>query len=181
VTIPTQIPATLIAGDTWRWTLDLSDYLAPTWVVTAYFTNSDGVFNSIGVASSTSHAFTIAAATTAQQKPGRYAWSLRAVSGSIVETVGDGGYLEVAPDPAGPKRDTRSWARRTLEAIECFLAGNATTAQASMQLRDRSISRWSIKELNEWRDKLRGEVAGEDGAATGGRGRLIKVQITHAR
>ena len=176
MTTPTDVPAELIAGDTWAWTRDLTDYPAGTWTATVYFINRDAAFNVAGSASGTTHSFSIAAATTATYKPGRYVWSLRVTNGSTTTTVDDGA-VEVQPNPAGQARDTRSWARRTLEAVECFLAGNATTAQASMTIRDRSISRWSLKELQDWRDKLRGEVRAEEQGESAGLGRDIRVRF----
>jgi hypothetical protein len=177
VSIPTQVPTTLTAGNTWRWTLDLSSYPADTWTATVYFTNSSAIFSAVGAASGTAHAFTVAAATTATRKAGRYTWVVRVTDGTIVETV-DEGATDVEADPASSAtRDTRTWARKTLEAVEAFLAGNATTAQASMTIRDRSISRWSLSELTKWRDQLRAEVRTEESAENHGLGRDIKVRF----
>jgi hypothetical protein len=175
VTIPTQIPASLIAGDTWRWTLALAGYDAQTWTAVVYFTNAGDVFNATATADGTSHAFSIPAATTADYKAGRYAWTVRVTSGAIVETALTGS-VEVTPDPT-VKRDTRSNARITLEAVQCFLRGNATTAQASMTLKDRSVSRWSLAELLQWEKDLKAQVRTEEAAATGGLGRDIRVRF----
>lgn len=175
--IPSNIPAELIAGDTWQWTRDLSDYPAGTWTATIYFENRDGVFNVAGSASGTTHSFTIAASTTTSYKPGRYGWRLRVTDGSTATTV-ESGFSEVLVDPAKAGRvDTRSWARRTLEAVEAFLEGNASTAQASMSVGGRQISRWSLPELTKWREQLRSEVQSEE---SGSKGRQIKVRYGRA-
>lgn len=177
-----SIPSEFIAGDTWRWTRDFADYPAGTWTVTYYFENSAQTFNVAGVASGTSHDFTIAAAATAAYKPGRYYWSARATDGTIVETIaGESGWIEVKVDPAAAgTKDRRSWARRTLEAVEAFLEGNASTAQASMSLGGRSLSRWSLAELQQWRNDLRQEVRTEEAGANAGLGRNIKVRFGRA-
>jgi len=178
--VSTTIPRALIAGDTWQWTRDLSDYPASTWDATVYFENRDGTFSVAGVADGDTHTFTIAAATTTTYKSGRYGWRLRVTDGTTTTTV-ENGLAEVLVDPAAAgTHDTRSWARRTLEAIEAFLEGNASTAQASMSIQGRSIARWSLPELTKWRNELRTEVKIEDQGSTAGLGRNIKVRFTRA-
>lgn len=91
--------------------------------------------------------------------------------------VVESGWVEVKPDPASSvKFDHRSWARRTLDAVEAFLEGNATTAQQSMSIAGRSISRWSIAELTQLRNDLRAEVRTEEQGSRAGLGRDIKVR-----
>jgi len=175
--IPDSVPKQLIAGDTWSWTRALGDYLAPGWVATIYFESKDGTFNVAGTASGTTHSFTIPAATTTGYAPSLYGWRLRVTDGVTTTTV-ENGMLEVLVDPAkAGKTDTRTWARKTLEAIECFLLGNASTAQASMSIAGRQISRWSLEELTKWRDKLRAEVNAEGQASNAGKGRDIRVRF----
>lgn len=174
--IPDSVPKQLIAGDTWTWARSLGDYPAGTWTATIYFESKDGAFNVVGSASGTMHSFTIAAGTTTGYVPSLYGWRLRVTDGSTTTTV-ENGMLEVLVDPAkAGKTDTRSWARRTLEAVECFLLGNASTAQASMSIAGRQISRWSLVELTAWRDKLRAEVNAESQSTNKGRGRDIRVR-----
>jgi len=176
--IPNSLPSELVAGDTWSWTRDLGDYPADTWTATVYFEASQGAFSAAASASGTTHSFTIAAATTTTYVPGLYGWRLRVTDGTTTTTV-ESGMVTVLVDPAkAGKTDTRSWARRTLEAVEAFLEGNASTAQASMSVAGRQISRWSLTELAAWRDKLRGEIRAETSSAKGGKGRDIKVRFT---
>lgn len=171
---PEQVPSSLIVGDTWQWTRDLSDYPASTWTLNYYLTKSGKVITVTASASGTTHSVTVAAATTATYEPGKYQWRARASSGGVVVTVEDG-WVEVDPNPATSTTDPRSWAVRTLEAIEAFLEGNATTAQASMSIAGRSLSRWALPDLTAFRDKLRAEVRSESGS-TSGAGRNIKVR-----
>ena len=174
--VPSSLPAELVAGDTWQWTRDLADYPAGTWTATVYFESRFGVFSVVGSASGTTHSFTIAAATTTSYTPGRYGWRLRVTDGSTTATV-ESGFVEVLVDPAKAGRvDTRSWARRTLEAVEAFLEGNASTAQASMTLGGRQISRWSLEDLTKWRKDLQSEVKMEDQGSRAGAGRNLKVR-----
>lgn len=174
--VPSSIPRELVAGDTWAWTRDLGDYPASTWTATAYFENKDGVFQAAGVADGDTHTFTIAAATTTTVKPGRYGWRLRVTDGTTTTTV-ENGISEVLVDPAkAGKVDTRSWARRTLEALEEFLETNAATSQATFSIGGRSVARWQISELTKWRKELQQEVKAEDLGANAASGRNIKVR-----
>lgn len=174
--VPAKVPAQLVAGDSWTWTREFTDYPASIWSATVFFENSDSVFQIAGVASGDTHSFTIPALTTTGYRPGRYGWRLRVTDGTTTTTV-ENGITEVLVDPAKAGRyDTRSWARRTLEAVEAFLEGNASTAQAAMSIQGRSISRWSLSELTKWREQLRAEVRTEESGSVLGRGRNIKVR-----
>lgn len=171
-----NIPSELIAGDTWEWSADYGDYPAGTWTATAYFQNAAEEFSVSSTADGTSHLFAAAATATDDFKAGRYFVQVRVVSGSELYTV-ESGWCDVKADPASAvKVDHRSWARRTLEAVEAFLEGNATTAQQSMSIAGRSISRWSIAELMQFRNQLRAEVRTEEQGSAAGLGRNIKVR-----
>jgi hypothetical protein len=176
--IPSSVPTELIAGDTWQWTRDLADYPAGTWTATVYFENKDGVFNVTASASGTTHSFTIAAATTTGYKPGRYGWRLRVTDGTTTTTV-ENGLTEVQIDPAkAGKADTRTWARRVLDAIEATLEGRASSDQLAMSINGRSISRTPFSELMDARDRFRNEVRAQESPAGSGKGRDIKVRFT---
>jgi hypothetical protein len=174
--VPSSLPSQLVAGTTWIWDRELADYPQPTWSAIAYFENSQKAFNAAATQNGTAQRFTMAAATTAAIPAGRYAWKIRVTDGSQV-FIAEAGSLEVDADPAAAGvRDTRSWARRALEAVEAFLEGNASTAQQSMTVNGRSISRWSLPELTQWRDKLRAEVRSDE-STNGSKGRIIKAKL----
>ena len=171
-----MIPQRLTAGDTWQWDAEYSEYPAPTWSATAYFENATAAFEILSTASGTAHSFAESAANSADIGAGRYFGSIRVTDGSSVLVV-ESGWMDVLPDPADQTlTDHRSWARRTLDAVEAFLEGNATTAQQSMTIAGRTLSRWSLAELNQWRDRLRAEVRTEEQAQRAGLGRDIKVR-----
>lgn len=164
-TVPGQVPDSLIAGDTWAWTRDLSDYPAGTWTLTYYFENKDGTFNVVAAASGITHSVSIAATITSGYAAGRYRWRARATNGGNAYTV-ENGFVDVIFDPAAAgKRDVRSHARRVLEAIEATIEGRASNDQLAMTINGRSISRTPIAELLVARDKYKGEVASEESAA----------------
>lgn len=176
----TSVPEQLVAGDTWRWTKDFANYPAPTWVVTYYFENSAKQFSQAAIASSTSHALTIAAAVSAQIPDGRYRWFARAVSGLVSETIdGENGWLEVLPDPAAAgSRDLRGFARRALDAVQAMLEGKATTGQASFSIRDRTVSSFTLTELWKLKTDLEAQVRTEEKGGRAGGDRKIKVRLT---
>jgi hypothetical protein len=177
VDVVEQIPSELIAGDSWIFSRDYSDFPRPTWTAIAYFEKADETFNVASTASSTAQLFTITAATSATYSAGRYRVRIRVTDGSSTLTA-ESAWVVVQLDPAqAGNQDPRSWARRTLDAVEAFLEGNASTAQASMSIAGRSISRWSLSELMQLRGQLRGEARSEEQGSEAGLGRDIRVRL----
>lgn len=173
-----SIPNQLIAGDTWSWTRSLDDYPAPMWTATVYFEHSSASFNAAGTADGSDHVFTVSAATTTGKAAGRYKWSLRVTDGTSAFTVEEG-WVEIKPNPAAAgNRDPRSWARRTLDAVEATLEGRATDGQLAHTIKDRSISRIPIPELITLRTQLRQEVRTEEQGENAGLGRNIKTRFS---
>jgi hypothetical protein len=174
--VPSTLPTELLAGNSWQWDRDYGDYPQPTWTATAYFEKAGKTFGVAATASGTAQRFTIAAATTATYPPGRYRIRVRATDGSQV-FVAESGWCQVEVDPAAAGTyDTRTDARKMLDAINAFLIGNASTAQASMSIAGRQISRWPLAELTKWRDQLKTEVRTEEQGSRAGAGRNLKVR-----
>lgn len=160
-TEPTQVTA----GDTWTWTKSLSDYPAGTWTLTYYLRSREGEQSFTATADGADHLVTVAAATTAGYKAGRYGWTAVVTSGSERYRVG-AGEIEVLPDPAnmGAGQDPRSHARKMLEAIEATLERKATSTQIAMieyTIGTRG-AKFDHKALSELRDKYRSEVKAEE-------------------
>jgi hypothetical protein len=175
-----KVPDSATAGDTWRWTLDMPEFPSPTWDATIYFQNTDGSFSQAAVDDGTRHAFTLAAATTAGKKAGKYKWFVRLTDGTNVETALEG-WIDIEPDPSkSGGSDLRSQARKMLDAVEATLLGRATSDQLAMSINGRSLSRIPLTELKDWRAQLREEVKTAEGKNVGGKGRRIKVRLTRA-
>lgn len=171
------VPAQLVAGDTWSFTLTDGEHTAPAYSATIYFENAGATFNAASADSGNDHAFAIAAATTAAYTPGRYKWFVRVTDGSNAYTVSEG-WLEILVNPAATgTHDHRSDARKMLDAINAFLIGNASTAQKAMSINGRSLERHTLPELTQWRDQLRNEVRTEERSGRAGLGRNIKVRL----
>jgi hypothetical protein len=158
---PTQIHA----GDTWEWTRAEAEYPAGTWTLTYYLRNAKAAYNVTAAADGLGFAVSVAAATTAAYKPGRYDWIARVTDGTSVVTVGTG-VITVLPNlGAAGAFDGRSHARIVLDALEAVIAGRATHDQSSYSIGNRSLSRMSIPELLSFRDSYRAMVASEERAA----------------
>lgn len=178
ITDPANASTGGVAGDTWAWTRNYGNYPAPTWTATFYAEMKGSQFSSVAVPVGTTQSFSIAAAVTAGYKIGHYKWWIRVTDGTSSYVIEEG-WLDVTADPAAAgTRDQRTWARRTLDALECTLEGRATSDQLAMTINGRSLSRIPLQELLAWQDRLRNQVRTEEQGATGGSGRNIKVRFS---
>lgn len=177
--IPTQEPASLRAGDTWRWTRSLADYPAGTWVLKYRFKNAAGGFEIIGGTSGTDHSITVAATATAGYTAGRYNWMAWVESGSEKYTV-DQGEVEVLSDfratSAAVAVDGRSHARKMLDAIESWLESR-DQAVAEYEIAGRRMRFIPVTELLKLRSRYQLEVQGEDAANKLARGEAVGRRI----
>ena len=166
-TIPSDEPARLRAGDTWKWTRTLGDYPAGTWTLKYRFKNAAGGFEITATADGTDHAVTVAAATTGAYAAGSYQWIAWVESGAEKYTV-DEGTLEVEPDyrsgTATAALDDRSHARKTLAALQAWIEGR-DPAVAEYEIAGRRMKYIPVKDLLMLLDRYRSEVAREDDAA----------------
>jgi hypothetical protein len=171
MTVPTQVPAELIAGDTWEWRETLADYPASAWDAAWYFQNAGGAFSVAGVADGDVHTARVEASVTAARKPGDYYWRLTVEQGDggvpevITRKTVSEGWVAVTPNPAkGGALDHRSTARVVLEMINAYLSDPTNLAAASYSLAGRSLSRWTRTDLLIERDKWTQEVRSEEAA-----------------
>lgn len=172
-----HVPDKLIAGDTWSWQREYSDYPSSTWAATVYFENAAGTFLQAATPAGAGYLFTIAASETASKRAGRYKWSVRVTYLGQAYTVEEG-WVEVVTNPAAAgMHDPRSDARKMLDAVNATLLGRATTDQLQMQLNGRSIQRIPLPELRQFRDQLRQEVKTEERGDRAGLGRNIKTRF----
>ena len=154
-------PLKLVAGDRWQWRReDLAvDYPATAWSLAYYFTNASSSFIVNAVADGDHFAVDEAPADHAAQAPGRYTWA--AYLSKIGDRVQiDMGTIDVTPNlvTAGTA-DQRSHAEKVVESIEAVIEGRATKDQESYSIAGRSLSRTSITDLIQLRDRYRAEVA----------------------
>lgn len=175
--IPTVEPTAMRAGDTLAFTISESDYPASDgWALAYTLINSAGKITFTSSASGDSHAVSVAAATTAAYTAGVYQWTARATLGAASHTIRSG-QIEILPDPAvAAAYDTRTHARRTLDALEAWIEGH-DMAVANYRIGDRAMQYIPIGELLPLRDRYRAEVRREDAKATGRLLNRIQVRL----
>lgn len=92
------------------------------------------------------------------------------------------GECTVLPNPATTTTyDSRSDARKALDAMNAFLAGSTDMSIKRYTINGRELERWPLKDLLVARQRLAAEVASEDiraklNAGLGG-GRKIQVRL----
>lgn len=170
--IPTETPSELTAGVSWQWKLpDLSaDYSPADHSLTFSFvpmnggtiksitaTNSDGEF--------------LLSQTSAQSggwDAGVYSFTatMTRTSDGLVATVCSG-HLKVKPNPLTSTADTRTQARRTLEAIEATIEGRASKDADAYTIEGRSITRTPVEDLIRLRSLYAGIVRREENGGSG--------------
>jgi len=107
----------------------------------------------------------LTAAQTETMAPGRWYWSayITRVSDGARVQIDDGEFLIEANRVVNPS-DTRSHARKVLDAIEASIEGRAGDTVQSYTIGGRQINKMSADELIKWRNYYRAEVAAEDDA-----------------
>ncbi len=166
-TVPTNEPKEFRTGDLLTWKRkDLTDYPASSWTL-KYYLVKDGEQIIITAAadpdSTDNFLVSVAPATTATYTTGIYKWMARISTGSGVtlqEYTIEEGTIEILPNLGATLNtglDTRSHAKKMLDAIEATLEGRATTYQ--LDLIEKVIGSDSMSKkpelLREWRDKYR--------------------------
>jgi len=166
------ISSFLRAGDTWAWRDSYPDFKASDgWVLTYSLVNASLKIDLPGggiTADGVDFAVTVAAITTAGYAPGDYTQVAKVTKSGAVHTVGSSD-LKILPNLSAVT-DTRSHARKVLEAIEAVLERRATLDQESYTIGIRSLARTPIPELIKLRDRYRQEVNAEKAAEAIGKG-----------
>jgi membrane-bound inhibitor of C-type lysozyme len=164
--IPTTEPASIRAGDTWRWTRDLPDYPAGTWTLKYRFKTNAGAtgFEITAGASGTLHSINVAAATTAAYTAGDYTWTAWVEGGSSEKYTVAEGSTAVQPDyrtaSAATLLDDRSHAKKMLDSIEAWLESR-DPAVAEYEIAGRRMKYVPITELIRLRNHYQTQVDAE--------------------
>jgi len=180
-TIPTTEPPVARAGDTWAWTRDLADYPSSVWTLTYTLWTATAAYSVTAAASGDTHSISVPPATTAAYAAGRYEWVARVSDGTDTFTVGAGS-IQILP-AVGAAMDTRSHARRMLDAINAMLEGRATDGDIDVVRTSTNThsTNYDMPTLIKLRQQYAAAVAAEDQAAAVARGeqssRLIQVRF----
>lgn len=164
-TTPTTEPTTVNAGDTVLWRKTLQDYPASSgWVLAYTLLNTAGKIVITSAADGADHVVNVPAATTNAWSAGEYAWRAQVSNAGQVFTVGEG-RITVRPSFDAASLDTRSSARKALEAVQSYLADPNNISAAQYEISGRQLRRHTLAELWAHRDRLVFEVSKEDAAA----------------
>lgn len=161
---PTIEPARIIAGDTAKWLKTLADYPASAgWVLDYTLINATGKTTITATAQGDDHLVNTAAATTAAWVAGIYDWRAKVTKASEVYTVGSG-RITIAPSFGVATLDSRTASRVMLDAVEAVMLKTASSNVQEYEIAGRRLKHYSMGELLQLRDRLRGEVAREEAA-----------------
>lgn len=176
----TTEPSRVTAGDTVTWTKSLSDYPASSgWVLSYTLINSAAKITITATASGADHQVLASAATSAAWTAGLYTWVSAVAKASERFTIAQGS-ITIAPNLAASSTfDTRSSARKALEAVNLLLESYGTKAyMQGYEINGRKQQFNSPGDFLAFRSKLMAEVAREDNAARISAGLSPRNQIS---
>lgn len=163
-----NIPTSFVAGDTVRWSVSFSNYPSSIWSLKYRLVNQSGALTVTATPNSNAYSLTITADQSATLSAGVYqclAWVEKGAGGSYERySVFNGSVTITANYATSNASDTRSWARKALDAVEAVIAGRATKEYESMTIGGRTITMMSPAELMTWRSRLKYEVRMEEQA-----------------
>jgi len=177
-----------IAGDTLNFTVEVPEYPASdTWVLkyrlTPRFTSPAQVPIDIeATANADGERFDVqvAAATTAAWEPGEYTWSRWVEKAGAQQTLDTDQRLTIRANPTGLAAgyDGRTNARKALDALEAWCAGDRNPGIASHSIASRQIQYMGDEEIAATLSRLRWEVKREENALAAAKGSNIGRPIT---
>lgn len=157
-------PKTIRSGDTISWSLNLLDYSVEAGWALSYALRGPAQIN---LAADTDFNILISAATSASYAAGTYSYVAR-VSNETgdVHTV-ETGTITIEADIAAIDAafDSRSFVKKTLDAVEAVLLKRATDDQLKYSIQGRSLERTPLPDLMRLRDLYKAEYEREQAAA----------------
>jgi hypothetical protein len=175
--IPKIEPLEITAGDYIQWTKNLSDFPPGTWTLTYTLINSTNKYQLTATTSGADFLVTIAAATSAAYVAGVYKWQAYVTSGVQRYNVGSG-EVKINPNFAATATlDTRTHAKKVLDAIEAVLENRASLDQEEYTIQGRSLKRTPVLELMKMRDKYRAMYISEQNAEKASKGLYGKNKL----
>ncbi len=168
-TIPTTEPLAITAGDTLTFSRTLPDYPASAgWVLSYTLINSAAKITLTASASGSDHLVSVPYSTTAAWSPGAYAWQAVVTLGVERYTICTGSLEITAAFSAATTLDTRSTAKKMLEALQSAYMQYIDNGQghvAEYEIAGRRMKFRNAAEIWQQIEKLKREVAAEDRAA----------------
>lgn len=156
-------PESLVAGDLWAWTRpDLAAIYDTTLYTLSYTANEESAAGETFTLTASGAVYTIEEANTTGKVPGGYRWNAYITRNSDgARVVVASGQWAIANDLSHGAVDSRTHAKKVLQAIEAVIEGTATKQQAAMSIAGRSLSLRTYDELRQMRTDYRAEVESE--------------------
>jgi len=180
---PTKEPDKITAGANAKWIKSLPNNKPEDGWALTYYLHKAGNKITIPSTDNLDSRFLIneLAATTAPYTAGEYEMKGFAAKGADVFECFIGS-VEILADPiAGAATDLRSFAKKTLDAIEANISGRASRSDQEYSIEGRSLKRMTMEELQTayvfWRTEVAKEVLSEKVKNGCGNPRKIKVQF----
>ena len=163
---PPQVPTELQLGDFWAWKREdlASDYPVASYSLSYEFNLVDGATasNFTLTATESNDEYIIEASNTTSYTAGEYNWiSYITRSSDSARIKLSEGFTEIQENYATTTSSVRSHAKKVLDAIEAVIENRATMDQSSMSIAGRSLSRLTIDELLQFRDRYKAEYLKE--------------------
>ena len=176
--IPATVPLRFTAGDFLTWRIGYSDYPASQgWGLSYALVNSAAKITFSATATGDDFLVAVPMATTAAYAAGVYQWQAYASNGTQRFTVASGEITIDANLAGATTLDTRSQAKRILDAVEAVLEGRASSDQQKYAIAGRSLERTPIPDLIKLRDKYAAIYKSEQSAEAVANGKFGKNRI----
>lgn len=182
-----QVPQTLLAGDTFKFTYDASPYSsADGYGLSLKLTGPSGTpqkysYNAnANTASSTKFDLRVAPSDTANLIVGLYSYSVVASDGTDEFTVESSTLKVEARADVSVDTDLRGHNQKVLDAICAVIEGRATQDQQSYTIAGRTLTRTPLKDLIELKKYYTDLVNQESGKAGAGPKKLYVRFSNHA-
>ena len=148
------VPAVIVQGDTVTWTSRNITYPSTDgWTLTYTLQITGTAHTVVAVGNSDgSYTATIPSTVSATYAGGNYRFQGVVTSGSDRHTVEQGTLFVELDFATNPDANSESEVKRALDAVEANLLGKATSDQQSYTIQGRSLTRYSIEELQSLRD-----------------------------
>ena len=179
---PTEVPDELQLGDFWSWKKDnlASDYPTADYSLSYEFNLIDGATasNFTLTATESNDEYIISTSDTGSYTKGEYNWVAYITRSTDYARVKMAeGYVEVQDNYATTSASVRSHAKIVLDAVKAVIENRATMDQSSMSIAGRSLSRMSISELYELKDRAQRDFNAEVKKAAIKNGKSSKTTI----
>lgn len=141
------VPASLTAGDTLKFTVELVEYDPSIWTLRMALANATHHYSVNGSSQNGLHLITATSAVTANWVAGDYSTQLYVSNSAGEQYTVLKGSMRLLPNLKTGPIDGRSHVKKCLDAICAVLEGRLAGDEASYQIRGRSITKLTPEEL----------------------------------